>query len=73
MSTDFLKRLALKVIGVFVTTLAALAAAAQPFDVLSFDWKVSLTVSASAAVLALLEGLAGAFTGDTEQPGILRK
>lgn len=64
----FLKRLAYKVVGVFVVTLAAMAVAAQPFNVLTFDWGTALTVSGSAAVLALLEGLAGRFTGDPDQP-----
>ena len=66
----FLKRLAIKVLGVFVLTLAALAAAARPFDILTFDWVVALTVSGSAAVLALLEGLAGRFMGDPDRPGV---
>jgi hypothetical protein len=68
----FAKRLAFKVVGVFLATLLALAAASQPFDILTFHWSVALTVSGSAAFLALLEGLAGRFTGDTDQPGILR-
>lgn len=68
--TLFLKRLALKVLGVFLGGLAAMAAAAEPFDLLKFHWTVALTVAGSAAVLALLEGLAGRFTGDPEQPRI---
>lgn len=67
----YLRRLAFKVIGVFLAALLAMAAAAQPFSVLSFDWGTALTVAGSAAVLALLEGLAGRFTGDTEQPRVL--
>lgn len=66
------KQLALKTLGVFLTTLAALAVAAEPFDVLTFNWGTSLTVSGSAAVLALLEGLAGRFTGDKEQASVTR-
>jgi hypothetical protein len=69
---QFARRLAFKVLGVFLGALTALALAAQPFNVLTFDWGVALTVSGSAAVLALLEGLAGRFTGDPEQPGVLR-
>ena len=66
----YLKRLAVKVVGVFLASLSALALAARPFDVLTFDWPTALTVSGSAAVLALLEGLAGRFTGDPEQPRV---
>ena len=69
---DYAKRLASKVLGVFLGALLAMAAAAQPFDVLTFHWTTALTVAGSAAVLALLEGLAGRFTGDKDQPGILR-
>lgn len=68
----FAKRLAFKVAGVFLATLLALAAASQPFDVLTFHWTVALTVSGSAAFLALLEGLAGKFTGDPDEPRVLR-
>lgn len=68
--TVFLKRLALKVGGVFLATLAAMAGAAQPFNVLTFAWGPSLTVAGSVAVLALLEGLAGRFTGDPERPRV---
>lgn len=70
--TVFLKRLAVKVSGVFVAALLAMMAAAQPFDVLTFHWTAALTVGASAAVLALVEGLAGRFTGDTDQPTVTR-
>lgn len=68
----FAKRLLFKTTGVFLATLLALAAASQPFDLLTFHWSVALTVSGSAAFLALLEGLAGRFTGDPEEPRILR-
>ena len=71
MST-YLRQLTYKVLGVFLASLLALAAAAQPFNVLDFDWGTSLTVSGSAAVLALLEGLAGRFTGDREQASVTR-
>ena len=68
----YVRALALKVFGTFIATLLALAAASQPFDVLTFNWTVALTVSGSAAVLALLEGLAGRFTGDPDQPTVTR-
>lgn len=68
----FLKRLALKVAGVFLASLFAVMAASRPFSVLEFDWVVALTVAASAAVLALVEGLAGRFAGDPEQPTVMR-
>lgn len=67
----YLKRLAAKVAGVFLAALLAMVAAAQPFNVLSFDWTTALTVAGSAAVMALLEGLVGRFTGDPEQPRVL--
>ena len=69
---DFARRLALKTFGVFIATLTAMAAAAAPFDVLTFHWTTALTVSGSAAVLALLEGLAGKFTGDPAEPTVTR-
>jgi len=68
----YLRQLALKTAGVGVVTLAAMAAAARPFDVLTFNWSAALTVSGSAAVLALLEGLAGRFTGDKDQASVTR-
>ena len=68
----FLNRLASKVAGVFLGALLAVMAAATPFNLLTFDWKVALTVAGSAAVLALVEGLAGRFRGDPDQPGLLR-
>ena len=68
----YARRLAIKTLGVGVASLAALALAARPFDVLTFDWTTNLTVAGSAAVLALLEGLAGAFTGDREEPTVTR-
>lgn len=70
--TAFARRLALKTLGVGLASLTALALAARPFDVLTFDWTTNLTVAGSAAVLALLEGLAGRFAGDPEEPTITR-
>lgn len=66
----YLKRLAYKVVGSFLITLAAMAAAERPFNVLSFGWGIALTVSGSVAVLALLEGVAGSFRGDPDQPSL---
>jgi hypothetical protein len=63
----YLFDLAYTVGGAFVLTLAALAAAAEPFDVLTFDWGTSLTVAGSAAVLTLLHGLAARFQGDKDR------
>lgn len=60
----YIQNLAALVFGTFVGSLAALALAAQPFNVLTFDWGVAMTVSGSAAVLALLKGLAARFVGD---------
>lgn len=68
----YLRRLAAKVTGAFLGTLTALAVASQPFNVLTFNWVPALTVSGSVAALALLEGLAGRFTGDRNEPRILR-
>lgn len=68
----FIKRLATKVLGVFFGALLAVVAAAQPFNVLTFDWGTALTIAGSAAVLALVEGLAGRFRGDPEQPTVTR-
>ena len=67
----FLKRLAYKVIGVFLGALLAVMAAATPFNLLTFGWGTALAIAGSAAVLALVEGLAGRFTGDPEQPRTL--
>lgn len=69
MST-FIKDLAERVASAFAGSLAALALAAQPFDVLTFDWSTALTVSGSAAVLTLLKGLAARFTGPTDGAGL---
>lgn len=70
--TAFAKRLALKVAGVFTAAELGMMLAAQPFDVLTFGWRASLTVAGSAAVLALVEGLAGRFRGDSEEPTVTR-
>lgn len=66
----YLRDLAQRVLTVFATTLAGLAAAAEPFDVLTFGWVRALTVAGSAAVLALLLGLAAKFTGTPDSAGI---
>lgn len=55
------------VVGVFVGSLASLAAADTPFNVMEFDWGHALTVSGSLAVLALLHGVAARFQGDPDQ------
>lgn len=68
----FLRRLAFKVVGVFMAALLAVMAASVPFNLLTFAWGTALTVAASAAVLALVEGLAGRFTGDPEQPRVMQ-
>lgn len=68
----YARQLAFKVVGVFLGALLAVVAAAQPFNALTFDWSTALTISGSAAVLALLEGLAGRFTGDRDQASITR-
>lgn len=68
----YLKSLAEQVLKVFLTTLAALAVAGQPFDVLTFAWGDALTVSGSAAVLALLVGLAAKGTGDPDSANLTR-
>lgn len=67
----FARRLAIKTLGVFLASLLGLAAASQPFNLLTFHWTVALTVSGSAAFLALLEGLVGRFTGDPDQPRVV--
>lgn len=69
---NFARRLAFKVFGTFLVVLAASATAATPFDVMTFHWTATLTVAGSAAVLMLLEGLAGKFTGDPTEPTVTR-
>lgn len=68
----YVKRLVAKVFGVFLAAFLAVVAASQPFDVMTFHWTQALTIAGSAAFLALVEALAGRFTGDTEDPGVLR-
>jgi len=68
---EYAKRLVFKVVGVFLGALA-LAMSAGAFDILTFDWGKALTASASLAVLALVDGLAGRFTGDKDAPTITR-
>ena len=68
----FLRQLALKVSGVFVTILFAAATTAKGFDVMTFNWTSALTLAGSGAFLALLEGLAGKLTGDRDQASITR-
>lgn len=68
----YLRALAFKVVGVFVGVLVSMATASQPFNVLTFDWTAALTVAGSLAFLALLDGVAGRFTGDKDQPTITR-
>ena len=68
----YFKSLAEQVIKVFLTTLAALAAADQPFNVLTFAWGDALTVAGSAAAFALLVGLAAKQVGDTDSANLTR-
>lgn len=68
--TQYVKDLFERVVSTFLATLSGLALAAQPFDLLSFDWRTSLTVSASAAVLSLLKGVAARATGPTDGAGL---
>lgn len=72
MNTTYLKRLVIKVLGVGLAALLGVVAAAQPFNALTFNWGAALTIAGSAAVVALLDGLAGAFSGDKEEPTITR-
>lgn len=58
-----------RVVTAFVLTLAGLAAAAEPFNVLTFAWGPALTVSASVAALALLTGLAARLSRDKDSAG----
>jgi len=66
----FLRDLAERTAMTFFATLAALALAAQPFNVLTFAWGPALTVSLSAAVLTLLKGLVAQHTGPTDGAGL---
>lgn len=69
MST-YLKRLGAKVGGAFIASLTGLALADAPFNAITFDWATALTVSGSAAVLTLLQGLTARFVGDPERPNL---
>ncbi|MFJ8301611.1 hypothetical protein ACIQ9R_37680 [Streptomyces sp. NPDC094447] len=55
------------VLGTFLAGLAAMATADGVFNALTFDWGNALTVSGSAAVLVLIQGLAARFQGDPER------
>lgn len=68
--SEYVKDLFERVLATFLATLAGLALAAQPFDILDFDWRTSLTVSASAAVLSLLKGVVARSTGPTDGAGL---
>lgn len=67
--TTYAKDLAQRVLIVFLTSLGGMMAAAQPFDVLTFGWLRALTVSGSAAVLALVLGLLAKLTGTSDSAG----
>jgi len=69
----YLSDLAYYVVGAFVTTLASLALAAEPFDILTFDWGPALTVAGSTAALALFHGVAARFQGDRERARFTRR
>jgi len=68
----YLRGLLFKTVGTFLAAFLAVVAAQQPFDVLTFHWTAALTIAGSAAFLALVEGLAGKFTGDPDQPTVTR-
>lgn len=57
---------------VFATTLAGVAVAAQPFNVLTFHWDTALTTAGSAAVLAVLVGLGAGRSGDPGNAGFTK-
>jgi len=66
----FLIDLGERVVATFAASLLAIALAAQPFNVLEFDWGSALTVSVSAAFLTLLKGLVAQHTGPTDGAGL---
>lgn len=66
----YARDLAQRVVTVFVLTLGGLAAADEPFDVMTFGWGDALTTSGSTAVLALLLGLGARLTGTKDSAGI---
>lgn len=70
--TQYLKDLAERVLGVFLGTLSGVALAAEPFNLLTFDWGTALGTSGSAATLALIVGLAARFRGDPNSAGLSR-
>lgn len=65
----YIADLAQRTVTVFVMTLAGLATAAEPFDVVTFHWGPALTISGSAATLALITGLAARLSRDTNSAG----
>jgi len=68
----YLSDLAYYVVGVFFTALAGVALAAEPFDILTFDWGTALAVAGSAAIPALLHGIAARFQGDRDRARFTR-
>lgn len=66
---NYLLDLLQRTVTVFVVTLAGIAVAAEPFNVLTFQWDAALTTSASAATLALLTGLAARLSRDKNTAG----
>ena len=68
--TQYVKDLFERVLMTFAQTLAGLALADQPFNLLSFDWNTALAVSASASLLALLKGVLARSTGPTDGAGL---
>lgn len=66
--TPYIKSLGGLVLGTFATSFLGYLLLAQPFDVLTFEWKAALIGSASAAFLALVKGLAAKRVGDPETP-----
>jgi len=68
--STYLKDLSERVVMTFLATVAALAVAAEPFNVITFEWGAALTVAGSAAVLSLLKGLAARGTGPSDGAGL---
>ena len=65
----YLLDLAQRVLAAFLLTLAGLATAAEPFDMLAFQWGTALATAGSAAVLTLIVGLAARFSRDKNSAG----
>lgn len=65
----YLLDLAQRVVTTFVVSLAGLATAAEPFNLMTFAWIPALQVSGSLAVLALLIGLAARLSRDKDSAG----